>query len=137
MAAKSLFLCWGSCEARFEVMILFEFFVIYGIRTAKRASFYQTEYQKAVEDADEKVSIATQIYDLVDKHLRKLDQELSKFKMELEADNAGITEVLEQQPHIYELRTYHLKMGGYVARSVSIYQANRITHTLDLFLMQL
>lgn len=32
----------------------------------------------------------------VDRHLRKLDQELSKFKMELEADNAGITEVLEK-----------------------------------------
>ena len=33
----------------------------------------------------------------VDRHLRKLDQELSKFKMELEADNAGITEVLEKR----------------------------------------
>ncbi|CAB3996703.1 inhibitor of growth 3-like, partial [Paramuricea clavata] len=54
------------------------------------------EYSKALEDAEEKVNIATQIYDLVDRHLRKLDQELSKFKMELEADNAGITEVLEQ-----------------------------------------
>ena len=32
----------------------------------------------------------------VDRHLRKLDQELAKFKMELEADNAGITEMLEQ-----------------------------------------
>ena len=32
----------------------------------------------------------------VDRHLRKLDQELAKFKMELEADNAGITEVLEK-----------------------------------------
>lgn len=32
----------------------------------------------------------------VDRHLRKLDQELAKFKMELEADNAGITEVLER-----------------------------------------
>ena len=32
----------------------------------------------------------------VDRHLRKLDQELSKFKMELEADNAGITEILEK-----------------------------------------
>lgn len=41
--------------------------------------------------------MANQIYDLVDRHLRKLDQELSKFKMELEADNAGITEVLEQR----------------------------------------
>ncbi|XP_028398090.1 inhibitor of growth protein 4-like [Dendronephthya gigantea] len=55
------------------------------------------EYSKAVEDAEEKVNIATQIYDLVDRHLRKLDQELSKFKMELEADNAGITEILEQR----------------------------------------
>jgi len=43
------------------------------------------------------VQMANQIYDLVDRHLRKLDQELSKFKMELEADNAGITEVLEQR----------------------------------------
>lgn len=55
------------------------------------------EYQKAIEDADEKVHIATQTYDLVDRHLRKLDQELAKFKMELEADNAGITEILEQR----------------------------------------
>lgn len=52
---------------------------------------------KAVEDAEEKVNIASQISDLVDRHLRKLDQELSKFKMELEADNAGITEILEQR----------------------------------------
>lgn len=37
----------------------------------------------------------------VDRHLRKLDQELAKFKMELEADNAGITEILERRktPH--------------------------------------
>lgn len=55
------------------------------------------EYTKAVEDAEEKVNISTQIYDLVDRHLRKLDQELSKFKMELEADNAGITEILERR----------------------------------------
>ncbi|KAL1441044.1 hypothetical protein MTO96_008796 [Rhipicephalus appendiculatus] len=33
----------------------------------------------------------------VDRYLRRLDQELQKFKMELEADNAGITEVLERQ----------------------------------------
>ncbi|KAF3819300.1 hypothetical protein GH733_013450 [Mirounga leonina] len=34
---------------------------------------------------------------MVDRHLRKLDQELAKFKMELEADNAGITEILERR----------------------------------------
>ncbi|XP_075900143.1 inhibitor of growth protein 3 [Nelusetta ayraudi] len=55
------------------------------------------DYYKALEDADEKVQLANQIYDLVDRHLRKLDQELAKFKMELEADNAGITEVLERR----------------------------------------
>ncbi|CAB3996702.1 inhibitor of growth 3-like, partial [Paramuricea clavata] len=60
------------------------------------------EYSKALEDAEEKVNIATQIYDLVDRHLRKLDQELSKFKMELEADNAGITEVLEQRSFLLD-----------------------------------
>lgn len=35
----------------------------------------------------------------VDRHLRKLDQELAKFKMELEADNAGITEILERSKY--------------------------------------
>lgn len=55
------------------------------------------EYQKALEDADEKVQLANQIYELVERHLRKLDQEVAKFKMELEADNAGITEVLERR----------------------------------------
>lgn len=37
------------------------------------------------------------MFDQVDRHLRKLDQELAKFKMELEADNAGITEILERR----------------------------------------
>ncbi|KAI8764246.1 inhibitor of growth protein 3 [Biomphalaria glabrata] len=55
------------------------------------------EYYKALEDTDEKVQLANHIYDLVDRHSRRLDQELSKFKMELEADNAGITEVLEKR----------------------------------------
>ena len=33
----------------------------------------------------------------MDRHLRKLDQELSRFKMELEADCSGITEILERR----------------------------------------
>ncbi|XP_022081144.1 inhibitor of growth protein 3-like [Acanthaster planci] len=55
------------------------------------------DYYKVLEDCDEKVQLANQVYDLVDRYLRKLDQELNKFKMELEADNAGITEVLERR----------------------------------------
>ncbi len=31
------------------------------------------------------------------RYLRKLDEELLKFKLELEADNRGITEILEKQ----------------------------------------
>lgn len=55
------------------------------------------EYYKTLEDADEKVHLANQMYDLVDRYLRRLDQELYKFKMELEADNKGITEILEKR----------------------------------------
>ena len=55
------------------------------------------EYYKTLEDADEKVHLASQMYDLVDRYLRRLDQEVHKFKMELEADNKGITEVLEKR----------------------------------------
>lgn len=54
-------------------------------------------YKLALDNAEEKVSMASQIYDLVDRHLRKLDQELSRFKMELEADCSGITEILERR----------------------------------------
>lgn len=39
--------------------------------------------------------------------MRKLDQELAKFKMELEADNAGITEILER-------REWHLSITFFV-----------------------
>lgn len=55
------------------------------------------EYYKVLEEADEKVQLANQIYDLVERYLRKLDQEVSRFKMELEADHSGITEVLERR----------------------------------------
>ena len=55
------------------------------------------DYKKAIEDATEKVHVAEECYGLVDRYLRKLDEELHKFKMELEADNRGITEILEKQ----------------------------------------
>ncbi|CAF89495.1 unnamed protein product [Tetraodon nigroviridis] len=46
----------------------------------------------------------------VDRHLRKLDQELAKFKMELEADNAGITEILERREHRRVSAPAHLRL---------------------------
>jgi len=53
------------------------------------------DHLKAVEESKEKIQIAEESYGLVDRYLRKLDQELHKFQLELEADNRGITEVLE------------------------------------------
>jgi len=57
------------------------------------------EYIKTLEDAEEKVNIANQMYELVERYLRRLDQELEKFKNELEQDSPGITEVLERRSH--------------------------------------
>ncbi len=55
------------------------------------------EYERAVEESGEKVQSAEECYNLVDRYLRKLDHELHNFKLELEADNRGITEVLEKR----------------------------------------
>uniref|UniRef100_A0A1B6D9N5 Inhibitor of growth protein n=1 Tax=Clastoptera arizonana TaxID=38151 RepID=A0A1B6D9N5_9HEMI len=55
------------------------------------------DYYKTLEDADEKVQLANHMHDLVSRYLRRLDQESHKFKMELEADHPGITEILEKR----------------------------------------
>lgn len=55
------------------------------------------DYYKVLEDADEKVHLSSQMYDLVERYLRRLDSELHKFKCELEADHNGITEILEKR----------------------------------------
>ena len=55
------------------------------------------EYYKLLDDADEKVTIATNMHDTLERYMRKLDQELEKFKCELEADSPGITEILEKR----------------------------------------
>lgn len=70
------------------------------LKPNEKETEYETirkEYYKTLEDADEKVHLANQMYDLVDRYLRRLDQELHKFKIELEADNKGITETLEKR----------------------------------------
>lgn len=55
------------------------------------------DYYRLLDDADEKVSVATNMHDSLERYTRKLDQELEKFKYELEADSPGITEVLEKR----------------------------------------
>jgi len=73
---------------------------------SEREETYQKirkDYMKVVEEAGEKSQIAEQCYSLVDRHLRKLDQEQEKFQLELEADHRGITEVLEKRSLEWDL----------------------------------
>eukprot|EP01130_Rhizamoeba_saxonica_P003780 TRINITY_DN1569_c0_g1_i2.p1 TRINITY_DN1569_c0_g1~~TRINITY_DN1569_c0_g1_i2.p1 ORF type:complete len:210 (-),score=37.54 TRINITY_DN1569_c0_g1_i2:398-952(-) len=46
------------------------------------------ELQKCVDWGEEKVRIAVQTYDLVDRHIQRLDQDLFKFKQELDNEKA-------------------------------------------------
>ncbi|XP_054268462.1 inhibitor of growth protein 3-like isoform X1 [Macrosteles quadrilineatus] len=63
------------------------------------------DYSKAIEDADEKVQLANHMHELVSMYLRRLEQECHKFKMELEADHAGITEILEKRSEEMDVST--------------------------------
>lgn len=51
------------------------------------------------------------MYDLVDHHVRKLDQEFAKFGMELEAENAGITEILKRQLEVDTMCTIQILLN--------------------------
>lgn len=53
-------------------------------------------FKRTMEIADEKVNLSSTLHASVSRYLQKLEKELGKFKAELEADNEGITEVLEQ-----------------------------------------
>lgn len=57
------------------------------------------EYEEVLKQSEGRIKMATQVQDLLDKYLRKLDMDLQKFKFELEADSAGITESLEQKSY--------------------------------------
>ena len=61
------------------------------------------EYHKVIEEAGEKVNLAEDAYSLVDKYMRKLDQELLKFKLELEADNRGKGARVDQYQNSYPI----------------------------------
>jgi len=67
------------------------------IKNAKRQRESNPEEEKGIkhdlnqclELGDEKVQLAIQTYELVDKHIRRLDQDLKKFEAELQAEQLG------------------------------------------------
>lgn len=69
----------------------------------------QTEYDKLVERHQQlikatttKTNLANESHDLIERYYKKLENDLNKFKMELEADYSGITETLEKRLFRFE-----------------------------------
>ncbi len=52
----------------------------------------QKMYKKAKEFGDEKVNIAIQTYEMVDKHIRKLDSDLAKFEAEMREQGGRLSQ---------------------------------------------
>lgn len=70
------------------------------MQTAKRESVFQglmLDFGKIVEDADEKVNVAERLEKLMMDRLEILDREIAEFKIGLEAENPGITSVIEEK----------------------------------------
>lgn len=44
---------------------------------------FQRMFKKSKEIADDKVNIAVNTYEMIDKHIRKLDSDLAKFESEM------------------------------------------------------
>lgn len=64
------------------------------------------DYENAIKYADGKVEIATEMQAILNKLAQRLDNELEKFKLELEADHAGITEELEKRSLELDTESY-------------------------------
>jgi len=97
-----------------------------GLSVGEREEEYNTirrDYLKVVEESKEKIQIAEESYGLVDRYLRKLDQELHKFQLELEADNRGITEILEKRS---------LELDAPSSRPSSYLKENRVPKKLKV-----
>lgn len=82
------------------------------------------EYDNTLEMSKEKVKISSQSLELIERYMKRLDHDLNHFTLELEADTAGITELLEQ-------RSYQLDRPPSPERP-TISHKRRQTHHEDL-----
>ena len=82
------------------------------------------EYNNALEMSKDKVKISSQILELIERYMKRLDHDLNHFTLELEADTGGITEILEQ-------KSYQLDRPPSPERP-TISQKRRQTHHEDI-----
>lgn len=60
-------------------------------------STLKQDYQQLINGTQEKMTVVSQLYDMIDRHGRRLDVEIKKFAEELETDYPGITAELEKK----------------------------------------
>lgn len=65
--------------------------------TDKEIISLREELKEACNLSDEKVNLAVQTYDIVDKHIRRLDQDLKKFEHEIEMQKKHISQLYPNQ----------------------------------------
>ena len=65
----------------------------------------QKLFKKAKEHGDEKVNIAIQTYEMVDKHIRRLDSDLAKFEAEMKEQGGRLSQTeTEEEPETDTLK---------------------------------
>ncbi|KAG9510136.1 Inhibitor of growth protein 3, partial [Fragariocoptes setiger] len=70
------------------------------------------DYQETIGYSDEKIKLSEQISEIVRRLIKHLNEELEKFKLDLEADHAGITQALEARSLELDDDSQHLMLNG-------------------------
>ena len=66
-------------------------------------------HQELAKITNTKINLANESHDFVEKYFKKLENDLHKFRMELEADYAGVTEMLEKRRRLFRMEDFFLE----------------------------
>ncbi len=72
----------------------------------------QKMFKKAKEHGDDKVSIAVQTYEMVDKHIRRLDSDLAKFEAEMREQGGRLSQTETEDEDASMSGSQKKKKGG-------------------------
>ena len=75
-------------------------------------------FKKAKEISDDKVNIAVHTYELVDKHIRKLDSDLAKFEAEMKVKVLSISVHLSHWSQLFSLLSFSYQAPMIVNTSI-------------------
>lgn len=68
-------------------------------------------HQQLIKATTTKINLANESHDIVERYFKKLENDLNKFKMELEADYSGITETLEKRMFTYTIKATEILLS--------------------------